>query len=312
MLDGLNMEHEPLLTVSFPADLELSDAPLLMGPAGRTAPMDVILGAGGAVLAHLLAATAVVLLAFFQPSTRLQESFLTVNLVAMGDSSGGSGDAGCAEGSARGVPQELSAPDAAPPEQAPAPVPQPTVKQTERVRPAAPKTVKRPTPAVPKPVPDRAAPVTIPEALAASAALTSGDTAAATAAPAGGGGPDAGSPGEGAGQSLAGGPSGGPGLHGREFNAEAVDKIPQPLHRVEPLYPQRARKQGICGKVVLKFLVEADGHVSRPSILEANPAGYFEQSALDAIRHWRFKPGVFRGRAVATWVVLPVQFQLTS
>ena len=91
-----------------------------------------------------------------------------------------------------------------------------------------------------------------------------------------------------------------------------MDKIPQPLHRVEPLYPQRARKQGICGKVVLRFLVEADGHVSRPSILEANPVGYFEQSALDAIRHWRFKPGVFRGRAVATWVVLPVQFQLTS
>ena len=91
-----------------------------------------------------------------------------------------------------------------------------------------------------------------------------------------------------------------------------MDQIPQAVQKVEPLYPPRARKQGVCGKVVLRFLVEPDGHVSRPSIVEANPEGYFEQSALDAIRHWRFKPGIYRGKAVATWVVLPVQFKLTS
>jgi protein TonB len=46
--------------------------------------------------------------------------------------------------------------------------------------------------------------------------------------------------------------------------------------------------------------------------VESNPQGYFEQSALEAIRHWRFKPGIYRGKAVATWVTLPIQFRLTE
>ena len=247
-----------------------------------------------------------------QPPPGLQESFLTVNLVEMGASSGASSDTGSGEGAAGGVPKETPPPEATQPEKIPAPVPPQAVKQVERVRPATEKAEKKVAPATPKPARDRPIPVTAPEQPTAPASVSSCDTAAATAGTEEGKGQSAKGTGEGAGLSAASGSAAGAGLHGGEFNADAVDKIPQALHKVEPLYPQRARKQGVCGKVVLRFLVETDGHVSRPSVLEASPAGYFEQSALDAIRHWRFKPGLYRGRAVATWVVLPVQFQLTS
>ena len=105
--------------------------------------------------------------------------------------------------------------------------------------------------------------------------------------------------------------SSGTGLSG-EFDAATVDKIPQILKKIDPAYPGRARSLGICGKVVVRFLVEPDGRVSKPSIVEAHPKGYFEQSTLEAVRHWQFKPGCFKGKDVATWVILPVQFRLTG
>jgi len=105
--------------------------------------------------------------------------------------------------------------------------------------------------------------------------------------------------------------SSGTGFSG-EFDAASVDKVPQITKKIEPAYPDRARSLGICGKVVVRFLVEPDGSVSKPSIVEAHPKGYFEQSTLEAVRRWRFKPGCFKGRDVATWVILPVQFQLTG
>ncbi|MHC1728656.1 MAG: TonB family protein [Syntrophobacteraceae bacterium] len=95
-----------------------------------------------------------------------------------------------------------------------------------------------------------------------------------------------------------------------EFDAASVDHAPQVLTKWEPVYPQKARSLGICGKVVLRFLVEPNGQVSHPGILEAQPRGYFEQSALEAVRRWRFKPGYVQGKAVATWFILPVQFKL--
>ncbi|MEN6440476.1 MAG: TonB family protein, partial [Syntrophobacter sp.] len=117
--------------------------------------------------------------------------------------------------------------------------------------------------------------------------------------------------GESPGVSRGAGPPAGSGISG-EFDISRVDQVPRVLKKIEPVYPGRARTLEICGKVVVRFLVEPDGRVSKPSVVEAHPAGYFEQSTLDAIRQWRFKPGSFRGHTVATWVTLPVQFRLTG
>lgn len=95
-----------------------------------------------------------------------------------------------------------------------------------------------------------------------------------------------------------------------EYDAKQVDSPPTPLKRVEPEFPLAARRMGITGRVVLRFLVKSDGKVGKASVIEANPGGVFEESALEAIRKWRFHPGHFRGNAVATWVELPIQFRL--
>ncbi len=69
---------------------------------------------------------------------------------------------------------------------------------------------------------------------------------------------------------------------------------------------------GISGRVVLRFLVKTDGKVAKARVIEAEPRGVFEQSAMEAIDKWRFKPGRYRGNAVATWVELPIRFRLSK
>lgn len=90
-----------------------------------------------------------------------------------------------------------------------------------------------------------------------------------------------------------------------------VDAPPSPLRKVHPEFPLAARQRGISGKVVVKFLVKIDGSVAKASVVEAMPQGIFEQSVLEAINKWKFHPGRYRGNAVATWMVLPIQFRLT-
>ena len=98
---------------------------------------------------------------------------------------------------------------------------------------------------------------------------------------------------------------------GGEFGLKQVDQAPVPIRKVTPEFPEAARKLGTSGKVLLKFLVKTDGSVIRASVVEASPKGLFDHSALEAVYNWRFTPGVYHGRAVATWVMLPVYFRLS-
>lgn len=116
--------------------------------------------------------------------------------------------------------------------------------------------------------------------------------------------------GNGRNNSSAEGRHGGSGASAGEFDARKVDIPPTPIHKVEPEFPLEARRIGITGKVVLRFLVKANGNVVNASVIEANPGQIFEKNALEAIKKWRFRPGYYRGIAVATWVELPIQFRL--
>ncbi len=118
----------------------------------------------------------------------------------------------------------------------------------------------------------------------------------------------------GLGVSPADGPSGGRGggPAQQEFQLAQVDAPPTIVSRVEPDYPAMARRQRLSGKVVIKFLVDPHGRVKRASVLQAAPQGVFESCVLDAVAKWRFKPGLYQGHPVATWVILPIQFKVSG
>jgi TonB family protein len=58
----------------------------------------------------------------------------------------------------------------------------------------------------------------------------------------------------------------------------------------QPAYPQRALERGIEGSVVLEFGLNADGSVKNVQVVDAKPAGVFDEAAVDAFRRWTFQP----------------------
>ena len=132
-----------------------------------------------------------------------------------------------------------------------------------------------------------------------------------------GNGADGGSAGTGGGHGGGEGPGRGPGVGAGQglgdaggMSLAAVDVKPRIARQVEPDYPEEARRQGVRGRVVTRFLVTAEGGVARLSIVSADPPRVFDHAVLAAVGKWRFHPARFHGREVAAWVMLPIRFDL--
>jgi TonB family protein len=62
------------------------------------------------------------------------------------------------------------------------------------------------------------------------------------------------------------------------------------LHRVEPEYPQVARVAHVAGDVIVKILIDKEGRVAEATVVRGHPL--LEESALNAVRQWRYQPYV--------------------
>jgi len=72
------------------------------------------------------------------------------------------------------------------------------------------------------------------------------------------------------------------------------------VHFVWPVYPQGAGEQG--GGVELQLTVKPDGTTTDVKVTASQPAGIFDQAAIDAASQWRYQP--FTGAARSTRVRL--------
>ncbi len=97
---------------------------------------------------------------------------------------------------------------------------------------------------------------------------------------------------------------------GLVFEASELDTPPRVVTRLEPVYPYRARQRQVEGWVRVRFLVNPDGSLSDVSVLEAEPAGWFEESVLRNVPTWTVDPGVIDGEPVAAWMATTVRFEL--
>jgi TonB family protein len=79
---------------------------------------------------------------------------------------------------------------------------------------------------------------------------------------------------------------------------------------VTPEFPLLARQRGIEGWVDLEFLVDSDGAVSDVAVIGAQPVGIFEQAALDAVRHWRYRPVMRDGHGVSQRARVRLRFAM--
>ncbi|MCI0451308.1 MAG: TonB family protein [Candidatus Latescibacteria bacterium] len=94
------------------------------------------------------------------------------------------------------------------------------------------------------------------------------------------------------------------------FESYELDQAPRAVVKMPPVYPFKAREQGIEGVVQVKILVNEDGSVGEVLIMDARPPGTFEEAVLVSVPRWRFEPGVVGGKKVTSWVVTALHFKL--
>ena len=76
-------------------------------------------------------------------------------------------------------------------------------------------------------------------------------------------------------------------------------------------YPSRAMENGIEGKVLIKFVVDENGHISGATVL-SKPLDYgIEEEALRVVNEMpTWTPGKIKGKNVKTYRLLPIIFTL--
>ena len=92
------------------------------------------------------------------------------------------------------------------------------------------------------------------------------------------------------------------------YAAGELDVYPQPLNRVEPVYPQTALAGEIGGSVTLLLLIDEYGRVTDVSVIDASPQDGFEESALRALAAAAYSPAQKNGRAVRSRILVKVNY----
>jgi TonB family protein len=87
-------------------------------------------------------------------------------------------------------------------------------------------------------------------------------------------------------------------------------QIGQLMTRVEPVYPEELRRQGIEGTVKLHVTVGREGAVQTIGLLSGPPL--LSPLAIAAVRKWQFKPTVLGGQPVETEEDITVVFRIAN
>lgn len=111
------------------------------------------------------------------------------------------------------------------------------------------------------------------------------------------------------------------------FDAQPVPPPPQPAPvdewapgverpvalpgRVQPVYPETARRVKLEGLVVLRALITELGDVESIAVVrETRPGLGFGAAAAEAVSTWKYRPGRLDGRPVAVVLTVVVEFKL--
>jgi TonB family protein len=82
-------------------------------------------------------------------------------------------------------------------------------------------------------------------------------------------------------------------------------KPPQPTSTPDPDYPAQARGKHLRGTTVLWVTIGADGKVGDVKVARSfEPV--LDQSAMDAVKKWKFRPAKLEGKPVAVQINIEI------
>ncbi len=82
------------------------------------------------------------------------------------------------------------------------------------------------------------------------------------------------------------------------------------LNNPKPSYPQISRRLNEEGRVMLRVFVDSSGKPQEIKVLQSSGFQRLDQAALETVKQWRFIAAQRAGQAVASWVQVPISFQL--
>lgn len=91
-----------------------------------------------------------------------------------------------------------------------------------------------------------------------------------------------------------------------------VDAYPLYRENTPPVYPEVARIRGYEGVVLVAAEILPDGSVGGTKIRKSSGYTVLDQSAVEAVKPWKFEPARKSGKPFAVWVELPIKFVLQN
>lgn len=83
---------------------------------------------------------------------------------------------------------------------------------------------------------------------------------------------------------------------------------PDPAASPKPVYPAKAEKKGIGGRVLLRVQVNHEGVVTSVVVSESSGHAMLDEAAVAAVKKWRFIPAEENGQKIATTAMVPIRF----
>lgn len=84
------------------------------------------------------------------------------------------------------------------------------------------------------------------------------------------------------------------------------------LDNPAPAYPPMSKRMREQGTVLLRVLVNPEGRADKVEIQTSSGSSRLDTAALNTVQKWRFAPAKQGIQAIASWVLVPIDFQLTS
>ncbi|HET7107041.1 MAG TPA: TonB family protein [Candidatus Acidoferrum sp.] len=88
-----------------------------------------------------------------------------------------------------------------------------------------------------------------------------------------------------------------------------MQQMAQLISRVEPSYPTLAKQIQREGRVELHALISTEGRIESLEVISGDPL--FIQSALAAVREWRYRPTILNGRPIEVDTRITVIYTLS-
>jgi TonB family protein len=102
--------------------------------------------------------------------------------------------------------------------------------------------------------------------------------------------------------------SGAPGLPAQSAPLR-TNREAKAIQTARPAYPPMALRMGMESDVMMKIIIDSEGHVTKAEIVKSGGAG-FDDEALKAVKLSRFEPAQLDGQAVAAEFTFIYRFRL--